>query len=177
MRRVLFAFIGLCLIAAPLPVVAQDADRAEQLALAERAIRAAQAEELAAMSVQMGQALRGHELEGMSPQDRLAFQEVMDEVTATMTVRMIEGMAVIYADIFTAEELVAFSEFYESPVGQSILAKNAAAAPQFLELVRSLMPDMMRQMVEGMCDRLDCTPQERRQFLREALGQFGMTDS
>lgn len=177
MRNALSALIGICLIVAPLPTMAQDAGRAEQLALAERAIRAAQTEQLAAMSAQMTMALRNPDMSGMSPQDRAAFQNVMDEAMSDLTSRMIEGMAVIYADLFTTEELLAFAEFYESPIGQSILAKNLAAGPQFLELAQSLMPDMMRQMVNGMCDHMGCTTQERQMLLRDALAEFGMTES
>lgn len=177
MRRALFAFIGLCLLAAPLPVLAQDADREARMALAERAFQAMQADQMADQMTALMQGLPQPELQGMSGTERLAFDEVMAEVMQTTMARMVDGMTGVYADIYTHEELAALVEFYESPVGRSIMEKAPQATPHIIELMNEIMPDMMRQMVNGMCDRLECTAEERRQIHQEVFAQMGMVES
>jgi len=177
MRRLLFVFIGLVLCAAPLPALAQDADREARLVLAERAVAAMQGEQMTQMVHQMTMAFPPPEFDTMSGAEQIAFEEVMAEVTETMMVRVLEGTAGVYADIFTREELEAMVSFYESDIGQSILTKTYAATPQMIELVRSMLPEMMRDMINGLCDRLGCTPSERDAALREALASLGMAAS
>lgn len=168
----------LVMLASPMAASAQDAAREEQLALARRAIEAVQAEQLSAMMGEMTRAFENpNDLAGMTPQERLAFHEARDEATANMTQRLLGEMAVIYADIFTAEELRAFAEFYESPIGQSILAKNMAASPRFIEMAQRMIPDLVRDLINGMCDRLECTPDERQGAMREALAGLGLVES
>lgn len=177
MRRAAFAFISLCLLAAPLPALAQDVDREDRMAMAERAFQAMQAEQMATQMTALMQGLPQPELEGMSGSARLAFDEVMAEVMQTTMARMFDGMTEVYADIYTYEELAALVAFYESPVGQSIMEKAPLATPYIIELMNEIMPDMMRQMVDGMCDRMECTPEERRLIQREAFAQLGMVES
>ena len=117
------------------------------------------------------------ELEGMTGAERLAFDEVMAEVMQSTMTRMVDGMVAVYADIYTYEELAALVAFYESPVGRSIMEKAPLATPYIVELMNEIMPDMMRQMVDGMCDRMECTAEERRQAHRQVLAQMGMVES
>lgn len=177
MRRLLFIFVGFFLLAAPLPAAAQDSDRETRRALAERAVEAMQGEQMAEMVHQMTMAFPPPEFESMSGEQQIAFEEVMAEMTVTITDRVMDGTAEIYADIFTLEELEAMVAFYESPVGQSIMAKSYAATPQMIELIRSMMPQIVTDMINGYCDRLDCSEAERRQAIREALAGLGMSAS
>lgn len=177
MRRLLFVFIGLFVFAAPLPALAQDADREARLALAERAFQAMQADQMADQMMVIMQAVPQPELEGMTGAERIAFDEVMAEVMQTTMDRMFDGMTEVYADIYTYEELEALVAFYESPIGRSIIEKAALATPHIIELMNEIMPDMMRQMVNGMCDRLECTAEERRAIQQEVMAQMGMVES
>ena len=177
MRRILAAVAALVVLAAPSLAAAQDSGRAERIALAERAIDAMQGEQMAAMIHQMGQAFPPPEVASMTGEARIAYDEVMAQASANMMQRLLDGMGAVYADIFTTQELVAMVEFYESPLGQSILTKSMAATPQIIELTRSLMPEMMRDVINGMCDRLGCTADERRQAIREALAEIGLSES
>jgi len=177
MRRLLVAIAALFLVATPSLVAAQEAGREERLALAERAISAMQGDQMAAMLNDINQAFPAPETQGLSGEERIAYDEVMAEASANMMRRLLAGMSGVYADLFTTEELMAMVEFYESPIGQSIMTKSYAATPEIIELTRALLPDMVREMINGMCDRLGCTPQERRQALREAMAGLGMTES
>ncbi len=166
------------MLAVPMAASAQDVTREEHLALARRSIETVQAEQMSAMMNTMFQSFENpNDLAGLTPEERSAFYEARDEMMARMNQRMMAELEVIYADIFTAEELLAFSEFYESPIGRSILAKNMAAGPRFVEMVQRMMPDMVRDLVNGMCDRMECTPEERQGALREALAEIGLVES
>lgn len=177
MRRLVSVLFAIGLLCAPAVAAAQDEGREQRLALAERAIQASQADQMADQMLAIMQAFPRPSLDRMTPQERIALDEVMAETMDTMMIRMVEGMTGVYADLFTLEELEAMAVFYESPIGQSIITKSMQATPQIIELVRALMPDMMRQMVNGMCDRLECSPAERRQALQEVMAGLGMVES
>lgn len=177
MRRLLFVFVGFFLCAAPLPAAAQNAEREARLALAERAFEAMQGDQMSDMIHQMSMAFPPPELDSMSGREQIAYEEVMAETTTTLMRRVMSGATEIYADVYTREELEAMVAFYESPIGQSIITKSYALAPQMIELLRSLMPEMMRDVINGMCDRLGCTPEERAEGIRQALAGLGMAAS
>jgi len=177
MRRLLIAVAALIVVATPSLVAAQDVSRQDRLALAERAITAMQGEQMAAMVNEMNQAFPPRGVDDMTGEVRIAYDEVMAEVSANVMQRLLAGMGELYADLFTVEELTAMVEFYESQIGQSILTKSYAATPQIIEMVQALLPDMVRDVINGMCDRLECTPQGRREALRGAMAEIGMAES
>lgn len=177
MRRFVFALLTLCLLSTPAGAWAQDADREARLALAERAFAAMQGDQMSEMIHQMSMAFPPPEFDSMSGHEQIAYEEVMAETTISLMERVMAGATDIYADVYTREELEAMVAFYESPIGQSIITKNYALAPQMIELLRSLMPEMMRDVINGMCDRLGCTPEERAEGIREALAGLGMAAS
>jgi hypothetical protein len=85
------------------------------------------------------------DLPGTSPQDLKAFEEkVMDTAWAGLTPKDIHAKVVlIYNQVFTTDELVAMADFYNSPIGQSITAKQ----PQVQQKV---MAGMRQQMMHVM---------------------------
>lgn len=177
MRRLLFVIASLLVLWAPGVATAQDADRETRLALAERAFAAMQGDQMSDMIHQMSMAFPPPEFGSMSGREQIAYEEVMAETTQSLMRQVMSGATEIYTDTYTREELEAMVAFYESPVGQSIIAKSYTTAPQMIELLRGLMPQMMRDVINGMCDRLDCTPEQRAQGIREALAGLGMTAS
>ena len=110
------------------------------------------------------------ELEGMSEDEAAKFRAVMGEVTARMMPRMFEAMAPIYADIFTLEELQALVDFYQSDVGRSMVTKSYQAAPRLAEAVQAIMPEIMAEMGNVLCDEFECTAEQRRE-LKAAMSQ------
>ncbi len=61
-------------------------------------------------------------------------------------------MDVVYADVYSEEELLAMKSFFGSPAGQSMLAKQpqvmAKLMPLMQEMQRDLLPKI-KQLVEG----------------------------
>jgi hypothetical protein len=87
-------------------------------------------------------------------------QGLTDAVTDSMNEympKMIDAMIPVYADTFSTEELTKLDEFYESPVGQSILAKMPVAMQKATPVMMQLMPDMQADIVRRMCAKIDCT--------------------
>lgn len=74
--------------------------------------------------------------------------------------KLIELSVPIYASIYTDDELEAMASFYESPVGQSVLAKTAQVAPKVAQATRQLLPeltaDLTKEVFRELCTRTNC---------------------
>jgi uncharacterized protein len=163
--------LALTLLSAPVAMAETQAEQTQKLALANKFIVLIQGEQLGASLGQMT-AMMMPEADGMSPEDAAEFQAMMSEVTAGMMPRMFEAMAPIYADIFTLEELQALVAFYQSDVGRSMISKSYAAAPRMAEAMQAIMPELMADMGDQMCDRFECSPEERRE-MKAAMARAG----
>lgn len=82
-----------------------------------------------------------------------AVTESMDEFMPKMT----DAMVPVYADTFTTDELTKLDEFYESPVGQSILAKMPVAMQKMMPVMMQMMPDMQADIIKRVCTKIDCS--------------------
>lgn len=165
----MFKFLGglllaLMLLAAPAAASAQtpaDPDAAERLALANKFIVLMQGDQMAASLHQMMTMVVPVQ-DGMSAEDRQMINEVTGEMMEVMLPRMFEAMAPVYADIFTLEELRGLVAFYESDIGRSLVRKSFEAAPRIAEVVMDVMPGVMTEMADRMCDRMECNAEQRR---------------
>ena len=86
-------------------------------------------------------------------------QSLTDAVTESMDVympRMTDAMIPAYAETFSTDELTKLDEFYESPVGQSILAKMPVAMQKMMPVMVQLMPEMQADIVRRVCTKIDC---------------------
>jgi len=155
--------LALTLFTAPAALAGTRAEEAQKLALANRFITLIQGDQMGASLGQMTSALMP-ENHGMSPEEAARFREAMSEVTASMTARVFEAMAPIYADIFTLQELQALVDFYDSDLGRSMMQKTYAASPRMAAEMQAIMPELMADMGAQLCDRLDCTPEQRREM-------------
>ena len=76
-----------------------------------------------------------------------AFEETLD---ASMLDRMFEAMTPSIARVFSEAELKAMVDFYESPVGQSIVAKmpeyGRASTSAILEIMPALQADLEKRI-------------------------------
>ena len=85
--------------------------------------------------------------------------QVTVSVTAKYTPRMKDEMFKAYAKVFTEEELNSMVVFYESPNGQAVLKKLPQVMQEFMPAMSSLMPDMMKDIQKGLCDKGLCSEQ------------------
>lgn len=136
------------------------AEAAEKLALSNRFIALLQTDQFSDMYSQMMTSMmssRG----GMTEERSAALGRALSRVSEEMFPRLFSVMAPIYADIFSLDELRTLVAFYESDVGQSMMRKSYAAAPRITEAMTALMPELMSDMVDIMCDETGCTDEER----------------
>jgi hypothetical protein len=94
------------------------------------------------------------------PEKREIIQSVVKEVLAEVTDAMLEKWVPIYASTFSDEEMRAIIEFYSSPVGQSYLDKTPQLSAAGANMVRDMMPEVQRNLVVRLCQRLDCFSEE-----------------
>ncbi|MDQ8028203.1 MAG: DUF2059 domain-containing protein [Brevundimonas sp.] len=170
--------LALTIMAAPAVAQAQtapsqqvDADTAERLALAHKFFVLIQGDQMAGSLRQMMDAIMPAN-PNMSAEHRVIVREVTGEMIETMMPRMFEAMAPVYADIFTLEELRVLVAFYESDVGQALLRKSAEATPRFTEAAMSVLPGVMMETADRLCDRLECTADQRRSVKASMAAQL-----
>jgi len=164
MKRLIGGLIlALTLLTAPAAMAETTDVSTEKLALANKFIALIQGEQLGASLGQM-MAMMMPESTTLSAEQATEVREAMAEATASMLPRMFEVSAPIYADIFTLEELQALVAFYQSDVGRSLMSKSYAAAPRIATAIQGIMPELMADMGDQMCNRLECSPEQRREM-------------
>jgi hypothetical protein len=86
-----------------------------------------------------------------------AATDAITESTGDFIKKMTDASIPVYADIFTVEELTKMDEFYETPVGQSIMAKVPEASQKLMPTVMALMPDFQADVQKRLCTKIDCS--------------------
>lgn len=82
--------------------------------------------------------------------------ESIDEVISEgLLSDMMEKFVPIYAEVYTEPELQAMAEFYESPVGQSILKKMPLMAPLASKIAVEEMPRIQAALTKKLTTKLE----------------------
>lgn len=169
--------LALATLAAPAMAAAETpSEAATRLALANKVIALMQTEQLSdALSSLIATAIP-QEMEGVPDEEADEIRAVIVDAMAGVMPRMFEAMAPVYADIFTVEELRGLIAFYESDLGRSVMQKSYAAAPRLAEAAQSVLPEILPQVMadvgDTLCDRFECSAQERSEMktaMTEAL--------
>jgi hypothetical protein len=79
--------------------------------------------------------------------------ETLDDITPRITEDAVKGMA----QLFTEEELTKLVAFYESDVGQAIMAKAPQLSQVMSNTMKAVMPQMQTEMLERLCRKIDCS--------------------
>ena len=136
--------------------VAAPADAAKQ-ALAREVIAAMHADKMfdgmAAQMRQMAGQMAAAPADA-TPEQRQKFEalqgKIMDLSMASAK-DLLLMMDVVYADVYSEEELLAMKAFFSSPAGQSMLAKQPQIMTKIMPLVQEMQRDLlpkMKQLVE-----------------------------
>lgn len=130
-----------------------------KVALARETIQAVQADRLFdSLGAQLKQMAMSQiqVREAASAEDRQKVEAFLDKVTAltiTEAKALMDQMDVVYAEVYTAEELRAITAFFRSPEGQSMLAKQpelmARVMPMAQEMQRKLLPRIQALITEA----------------------------
>lgn len=156
---------------APNTSVVSSKDAALKMQLANRFIALIQGEQMGEMMSQMVDVFMDDQLEGMSGQEIADYRTAMNEVMRRMMPRVFDAIAPVYAEIFTLEELRGLVAFYESDLGQSLVAKSYEAAPRMSEAIQAAMPGIMSDMAVVVCDQLKCSAEQLRDMKAQMRGE------
>lgn len=169
MRR-LFLTAGLTvgLLFTCAPAMAAPSERA--IALSQRYVKAAHMEEMMEASLSAmdpramfkGEMAKSEDMNLMFEASQAATRRILPQISARM--------APLIAEIYSEDELQAMVDFYESPVGQSILAKTPAMTKAVTAMTYELLPEMMSGMMDDYCARKKCTADEK-SALKGMFGQ------
>lgn len=93
---------------------------------------------------------------GLTSKEKAALQSAALESSRVMSARFVELLTEKMAGVYTEEELRSLVEFYESPVGRSIAAKEDALAKASEAAAAELVPEFANDMVDRLCRKIDC---------------------
>lgn len=162
MRKLMIAGLSaLALCAAPLAHAADAAPDPAKIALVKRYFAAMHINQMmSGVMHQMGPAMLAQVRQAHPEITEAQMQGVGDAMGATMDEylpKMMDAMVPVYAETFTTEELTKLDEFYESPIGQSIVAKTPQTMQKMIPTMMQLMPAMQADMQTRICAKIDCT--------------------
>lgn len=80
-------------------------------------------------------------------------REVMRD---SLTPKLVGRMTPEYAKAFSESELETAVTFYESPAGQSMLAKTPQLMGASAAAVRDLLPEAQAEVMRRICEKVDC---------------------
>jgi hypothetical protein len=166
-RFVAVAIAALCVFASPVqaaqqaspPAAAAPSPRA--LALTKRYIAALHVDQTmkpmlqGMMGPMMDEQLRANP--NLTETQRKAARETVEEfMEGDMMNDILERMTPVYATTFSEDELQAMVDFYESPTGQSIIAKMPNMGPAMARIMVEMMPEIRAGVTKRMCQKLGC---------------------
>lgn len=162
MRKFLTILALSCALAVPAAASAEPTAKA--LALTKRMVEAMHVED---NMVPMMRAMTRQQFDGVFAQQKglndqqkaamsRALSETMDETfSGGLMQKMMEKLIPAYAEVYTEEELQALVDFYESPVGQSVLKKMPELGAVAGKSISEMMPGMMADMTARLSKKLE----------------------
>lgn len=84
-----------------------------------------------------------------------AMHEAFNETfTGDMLQKLMASMEPAIAETFTEEELLALVDFYESPIGRSVISKTPALGARSSEAMLKVMPGLQADLIKRLQDKL-----------------------
>lgn len=107
------------------------------------------------MGPMLDEQLRGNS--NLTEEQRTAVRETVEEfVSGDMMNQILDRMTPVYATIFSEDELQSLVDFYESPNGQSVIAKMPQMGPAAARVMVEMMPEIRAGVTQRICQKLDC---------------------
>lgn len=91
------------------------------------------------------------------PELKAALTAAASESAQAMVPNLIERMTPVVAETFTEQELQAAVAYYESPLGQSLLAKMPTYMSRMGPAMQAMMPLVAADMEQRFCRKYDCS--------------------
>src|SRR5436189_1786377 len=137
--------------------VATAAPSPSQLELAKRYMAAAHmADSVATMMKTLRPVLMSKAEAEMTADQQKILGEAFDVAYGHYLEHYMDRLAPILADTYNEAELKQIVAFYESPVGQSMVAKGPALQLKLVPVAMDLVPDLESDMKTELCARINC---------------------
>jgi uncharacterized protein len=140
----------LALVLAAAPAAAQPEPAASELAAARELLEVSRSRENFIRGMEIGMEAGG--MGQLTPEVRTAVREVLDEHFPWEA--LAPGMARLYADLYTEEEIRAMIAFYRTPLGQRMIETlpelTAGSQRVAQERLQAVMPELVRRIQEVM---------------------------
>ncbi len=134
---------------------AQDADSARRGELARRLVTISQGGNMSKM-VEKQVATELEELTDLEDDEATWMRENMPRMAVRMAEDILRQMTDVYAETFTAEELQAQVEFYESPMGRQIAGKSFDLGVASGEVILRAQQTFVEGLMAKYCREFDC---------------------
>jgi len=144
------------------PAAAQKAaPSARSLELARRYFKALKLAELVGGMMDDMDPLMALGESDVDAEDRALMGASVKEAFVAQMPAYVDALVPVMAEIFTEEELEAMVTFYESPVGQSAMAKTSQVNQQTVGIILKMMPSIMEDAMERYCSKTTCSDELR----------------
>lgn len=90
------------------------------------------------------------------PEQAEAMRSATKQALDAAMPKYIEKMTPLLASAYSEEELAALVAFYESPVGQSVVAKSRDVGGISSQAMKDLLPGIMDDAMERYCQQMGC---------------------
>lgn len=94
--------------------------------------------------------------EDAGPEQAEAMRSATKQALDAAMPRYIEKMTPLLASAYTEEELAALVAFYESPLGQSVVAKSRDVGGISSQAMKDLLPGIMDDAMDRYCRQMGC---------------------
>ena len=146
-RLLMMLVVATC---AAVPAAAQPEPTASELAAASELLEVSRSRENFIRGMELGMEMSG--MGRMTPEVRQVLREVMDEHFRYEDLE--PGMARLYADLYTEEEIRGMTAFYRTPIGQRMIETlpELTAGSQRIaqERLQAVMPELIQRLTEVM---------------------------
>jgi hypothetical protein len=141
----------------------------KKLALARRMFEAMHFDDMVAnMLDSMDPLMAMGETGGLSDADSKHMRDSVKEAMNAAMPEYVDALTEIYADAFTEEELQAMVDFYESPIGQSVLKKSNEINEPVMAAMMDLMPEILVDTMTRFCSKTECSESVKGKLRKQA---------
>jgi hypothetical protein len=142
---------------------ANAAPTEKQLALAKRYVEAAHmADSVSTMMKQLRPMLTSQAEAQLDASEKKVIGDAFDTAYQHYLQSYLTRVTPILAETYSEEELSGIVAFYESPVGQAMLAKSPALQQKLLPVAMDLVPDLQADIKAEVCAHVSCGKPEKK---------------
>jgi len=149
---------------------AEAAPSARQLELANELVEAQNVRKMYETSIvpMMSKVMSAAAVDSSSPdsqKEAAATKAALTDFMNQIIPKLLASSADIYARTYSEAELEQIVAFYKGPAGQAMLNKMPEVMNRMAQVMIPMIPQMKKDFVNDLCDRLACAPAKREAML------------